>query len=456
MSRTAGKRVAAQTDGSRVLESASILQQVLLFVGPGYYLFAGIVNKAFHECYASVPDRVGYLDDAPHTVTSGVTTMKAVCRSASCVQEACNAGLQLSVHNKALYNMIGSWASIPALERAFQCGLQHTSAVCSGAAAAGHLAKLQWLHLEQGSPLDNEITEIAATYGDLDMLMWARSRGCGWQEECIADWAAHSRNLDMLNWLSGQKGIYFTSETMCCAADNGDLAMCQFLRAVACEWNDQVTDAAACSGNLELLQWLYSNDCPLSDDFAHSAAGFSTVEILTWLHEIGLEFDARCMQCAAKAGMLDNGKYLLSIGCPFTDLVCSKAALIGYFEVVRWAHQAGCEFGDVNEVAQHAARLGNLETLQYMQQQHVVWTAAQLSELLNAAGAYEHLDVAKWLRQQGAQWPAVLQHTMTYSQQTVLTHWKGETLVWARSEGCTSVLPPGEDRATRHVYPVHG
>eukprot|EP00953_Heterococcus_sp_UTEX-ZZ885_P028202 15048-Heterococcus_DN1.PRE.4 len=445
MSRTDGKRVAAQAEGSRALENAGILQQVLLFVGPGYYLFDGIVNKAFHKCYASVPDRVVYLDDAPHTVTSGMTTMRAVCRSASCVQDACNAGLQLAVHNRALYNMIGSWASIPTLERAFQCGLQHTSAVCSGAAAAGDLPKLQWLHLEQGCPLDNEITEIAATHGDLDMLMWARSRGCEWQEECIADWAAQSRNLDMLNWLSGQKGIYFTSETMCCAADNGDLAMCQFLRAVGCEWNDQVTDAAACSGNLELLQWLLSNDCPLSDDFAHSAAGVSTVEVLTWLHETGLEFDGCCMQYAAKSGRLNNCKYLLSTGCPFTDAVCSEAALIGHFEVVRWAHQAGCPLIDGDEIAQHAARLGNLETLQYMQQQQIVWTAAELSELLNAAGAYEHLDVAKWLRQQGAQWPDALQHACRALLGIHLKHWKGETLVWARAEGCTSVLPAAAD-----------
>jgi hypothetical protein len=193
-----------------------------------------------------------------------------------------------------------------------------------------------------------------------------------------------------------------------------------------------------------LLQWLYSNGCPLSNGFAHYAAGMGTVEILTWVTDIDLEFDGPCMVYAAKNGMLDNCKYLLSIGCPFNEAVCREAALIGHFDVVRWAHQAGCTFGNINKVAQHAARLGNLETLQYMQQ-HVVWTAAQLSELLNAAGAYEHLDVAKWLRQQGAEWLAVLQFTFRPAEKTEFTHWKGETLVWARSEGCTSVLPPGGD-----------
>jgi hypothetical protein len=418
---------------------------VLRFVGPGCYLFAGIVNKAFHECYALVPDKVVYLDDAPHTVTSGMTTMITAFRSAACAQEACNAGLQPSVHNKALYKVIGRCASIPTLERAFQCGLMRTSAVCRGAAAAGDLPKLQWLHLEQGCPLDNKITETAAKDGDLDMLMWARACGCEWQEDCLANWAAESGDLDTLNWLSDEDDIYFTAKTMRCAASSGSTAMCQFLRAVNCDWDDQMTDAACCDGNLELLQWLYNNGCPLSDNFANTAADSSTVEILTWMHDVGLEFDGSCMQYAAKSGRLDNCKYLLSIGCPFSDSVCSEAALVGRFNMVRWAHQAGCSFGDVSKVAQHAARLGNLETLQYMQQQHVVWTAAQLSELLNAAGAYEHLDVAKWFRQQGAEWPDALQHAFRVPLSIHLTHWKGETLVWARSEGCTSVLLPGVD-----------
>jgi hypothetical protein len=387
-----------------------------------------------------------------HTVTSGMTRMSAIFRSVACVQEACNAGLQLAVHNSALYKVIGCCASIPALERAFQCGLRRTSTLCRGAAAACDLDKLQWLHLEQGCSLDSDITKTAAKDAHLEMLIWARSRGCEWHASRIADWAAQSGDLDMLDWLIGQNGIVFTAETMRCAAANGDLAMCQFLRAVDCPWNELVTDEACCSGNLELLQWLHSNGCPVSTGFAQWAAGVSTVETLTWLREIGFEFNGLCMQYAAKTGSLDNCKYLLSIDCPFTDKVCSEAALIGHFNIVRWAHQAGCTLGDSNKVAQHAARHGSLETLQYMQQQLIVWTAAELTELLNAAGAYECLDAAKWLRQQGAEWPAVLHYTYAPLNRIHLVQWKGDTLAWARSEGCTSVLPPGGDSVIHAVY----
>eukprot|EP00953_Heterococcus_sp_UTEX-ZZ885_P028200 15048-Heterococcus_DN1.PRE.2 len=213
---------------------------------------------------------------------------------------------------------------------------------------------------------------------------------------------------------------------MRCAAAEGYLDMCQFLWDVGCDWDELVAAEACCSGNLELVQWLHDDGC-------HVSAGFANVH-----------------QAVALLTSL--------LGCLSMDMHSMKVAVCSALLrlVVRWAQQAGCEFGDAGEIAQHAARLGSLETLQYMQQQQIVWTAAELSELLNAAGAYEHLDTAKWLRQQGAEWPVELKHTFTPLHRTVLTHWKGKTLAWARSEGCTSVLPPGEDRVTRHVHPVHG
>jgi hypothetical protein len=67
-------------------------------------------------------------------------------------------------------------------------------------------------------------------------------------------------------------------------------------------------------------------------------------------------------------------------------------------------------------------------------------TPAILQEMLNAAGASEHLEAAQWLRQQGANWPTVLQHE-TFE-------WSGPCLAWARQQGCTATtddLYDGED-----------
>jgi hypothetical protein len=80
-----------------------------------------------------------------------------------------------------------------------------------------------------------------------------------------------------------------------------------------------------------------------------------------------------------------------------------------------------------------AARYGNTSTLVYILQQGGMPDTAELTQL-NVAGALNTCDAAKWLRQQGAEWPAVL----LYKQNFVAMSWRGSTLDWARSEGCTS------------------
>jgi hypothetical protein len=68
--------------------------------------------------------------------------------------------------------------------------------------------------------------------------------------------------------------------------------------------------------------------------------------------------------------------------------------------------------------------------LAFVIKQGEVLDAELLTDALNTAGAGNKLQAAQWLRQLGAQWPAVLKHG---AQQ-----WSGESLAWARAEGCTS------------------
>jgi hypothetical protein len=64
-----------------------------------------------------------------------------------------------------------------------------------------------------------------------------------------------------------------------------------------------------------------------------------------------------------------------------------------------------------------------------------ILTAANLTNILNAAGGHDRLEVAQWLRQQGAEWPLVLR-TNYHTGGPV--SWHGATFDWARAEGCTS------------------
>jgi hypothetical protein len=76
-----------------------------------------------------------------------------------------------------------------------------------------------------------------------------------------------------------------------------------------------------------------------------------------------------------------------------------------------------------------AGLAGSVDLLNYMQQEGLEFTATRLTGMLRMAGACSHLSAAQWLRQHGAEWPAVLQDIGLF--------WTGDVLAWARAEGCT-------------------
>jgi hypothetical protein len=107
--------------------------------------------------------------------------------------------------------------------------------------------------------------------------------------------------------------------------------------------------------------------------------------------------------------------------------LCTVAARAGNVECLRSLHELGYNWndGEYGRISSHAAAGGSAEVLAYLQQHGVVLTAEKLTDLLNTAGAAKKPDAAKWLRQQGAEWPPVLK-------------WPRKMVAWARANGCTS------------------
>jgi hypothetical protein len=112
-------------------------------------------------------------------------------------------------------------------------------------------------------------------------------------------------------------------------------------------------------------------------------------------------------------------------------------------ETLLWLHENGCPW-NVADVRTAAVKSGKISILAYVIQHGGMPDAAELTDMLNVAGAHGEVEAAKWLRQQGAQWPTVLQYTEPPVQGMPLqfSGW-GLVLDWARSEGCTSEAPPG-------------
>jgi hypothetical protein len=462
---------------------------MLNILGPGQHLFISAVSKAWRESYARVASiqMTGLLYRDLHdetvlrTVTAQMTLGSAVFASASRVNLAHERGLTFD--NKKLQRVAGKVADVPTLRATHELGLELRYQVLSGAAEAASLPKLQWLHTTQGCPLYADVTYLAARVGSVDTLRWLRSggcaisastcrgaaagahthmlqflreEGCGWDYNACAV-AARRGHVSTLKWLHEQgcpwkldeischaaeggsietllylkqRGVEYNALTMGGAACQGHLAVCQFLAAEGCPWGVHAAETAAIGGHLSTLRWMREHGCLwVATDVCSAAANYGSVEMLQYLKEQGCVFDADTMRAAVQARRLHVCKFLRAEQCPWFSSAGEAAARCNHVEMLHWLHDQGYpwDIHAVRLVAVEARHTGLLEAMQHFEP---AANAAQLTELLKSAGRYDDLMLVKWLRQQGANWPANLAYDGD--------RWSAALVQWARDEGCVS------------------
>jgi hypothetical protein len=470
------------------LEDAGILLHVLSILGPGQHLFISAVSRAWRESYERVAS-VQMIGLAGFYTSKAVfikcTTLTTLCSAA--FTSACRVNLSrecgLTFSNKKLQRIAGKVADISTLQAAGELGLQLKDEVLIGAAAAASVPKLQWLHVDQncrlppsichyaarsgsigllkwlrqhGSALnaetcagaaagahihvlqylhdegcewDESACSTAAWHGHLPTLQWLHEQGCPWDPNEICGDAAYSDSINMLLYLK-QQGCEHKEDAMVGAAEGAKLAVCHFLIAEQCPCDAEACAEAAARGHLEIVRFLHESGCPWDvDTICVRAAESGHIELLQYLQQQGCVFTAGAMTAAAALGHLQTCKILRAQQCPWDTIACRYAALNSHVETLRWLHEQGCPW-DVQAVRLVAAKSGDLPTITYAPNVEPAASAAQLIEMLNAAGAFSKLAAAKWLRQQGAEWPAVLKYGAI--------PWSTHVLQWARDEGCTS------------------
>eukprot|EP00953_Heterococcus_sp_UTEX-ZZ885_P036737 18907-Heterococcus_DN1.PRE.3 len=132
------------------------------------------------------------------------------------------------------------------------------------------------------------------------------------------------------------------------------------------------------------------------------------------------------MESAAENGHLDICKHLREQGCSWNEDVTFAAETV---QVLKWLRENGCPW----DVDMMLLMRPNRAIRKYVIAASGV-TISTLSELLNVVGAQFNSDIGQRLREEGAEWPTVLQHYGTV--------WKPEMIKWARRQGCTSPAPP--------------
>eukprot|EP00953_Heterococcus_sp_UTEX-ZZ885_P014617 8275-Heterococcus_DN1.PRE.4 len=288
-----------------------------------------------------------------------------------------------------------------------------SAAVARGVAESGCLYKLKWFGAMVQYRLPNDICDSAAKSGNIDMLRWLLQGGYG-----------------------------LCASTAYQAALAGHKHVLKFLNSEACTFDKWSFTAAAYRGDLDMLRWLQQQGCP-RDALAVSITAVSSgnVPLMMWLKEQHVELYPMLMLHAAEHGHLNMCRYLVDQGGQLTKKACKHAARGGHTETLRWLLAQGCPY-KVSSISRGAASSGSIGVLTYvLELGAAITTAPVLTSMLTTAGAFGHLDAAKWLRKQGAVWPEVLEdeHASWANPERVQRRqWSGAVLQWARQEGCVS------------------
>eukprot|EP00953_Heterococcus_sp_UTEX-ZZ885_P006598 4029-Heterococcus_DN1.PRE.2 len=276
----------------------------------------------------------------------------------------------------------GCEADLETLIAAQDLGFPVTDAFINSAAGAGHADVLELLYFDQGFQLPARVSSSAAGNAQIDVLRWLQRSGIAFDEQ-TALLAASRGYIQTLQYLLNEHTEFALDESLC--------------------------RAAAISGRLSTLQFLREAGCPWADTITNDAAECSRLEVMQWLHEQGVKVSVTTMQRAAIRGNLEMVQYLCAEGCP-------------------WNKSQGCPIDAT--MCYVDATLGKIVILECLREALYTPDDALMQMLLTITGAFGQLATAQYLRQQGAEWPPVLNLEGQ--------NWTGEVLAWARAEGCTS------------------
>jgi hypothetical protein len=253
---------------------------------------------------------------------------------------------------------------------------------------------------------------------ELDCTLEAYQRAAGKHADIAAFTTAH------------ELGMQITGATMTAAAGcNNQVAVVQYLYRQGCPWPWRLLETAVSTGYLELVRWCYEHECRFVDASMASlnAAASGNVQLMAWLlQQPGTHLSGMVMHIAVEHGHTDLCRFLREQQCPWDASSPRGAARGGHIDLLHWLLDSGCPY-DEYSLCTAAAAGGSMQVLMYVQQQGFMSHARLLADMLNDAAVFHHLAAAKWLREQGAEWPTAVRRCP----------WSGETLEWARAEGYT-------------------
>jgi len=139
--------------------------------------------------------------------------------------------------------------------------------------------------INSGFPLTKELCSEAVTQGNLDFLIYLRSRDCPWDITEMCSFAAVEGHLEVLKY-AHENGCPWDERTCSEASRGGHLEVLKYAHENGCPWNEWTCSGSAQEGHLEVLKYAHENGCPWNKELCLLSATHSKfVEIVKYLTE---------------------------------------------------------------------------------------------------------------------------------------------------------------------------
>ena len=127
-----------------------------------------------------------------------------------------------------------------------------------------------------------------------------------------------------------------TTYAMNWAAENGHLAVVEFLHGVGAPCTANAMGWAAEHGHLAVVEFLHGIGAPYTADAMEWAAGNGHLAVVQFLHGVGAPYTHNAMNWAASHGHLAVVQFLHGIGAPYTADAMNRAAMDCHLDVVEF------------------------------------------------------------------------------------------------------------------------
>lgn len=258
----------------------------------------------------------------------------------------------------------------------------------------------------------NNVCNIAAKYGWMDLLIWIREKtgtvNCPWDRWTCA-YAAKYGHKHILKYLY-EHGCPWDTLTYACAAGGGHMDILKFLHNNKCPWNSMTYNYAARNGHLDILKYLHENGVKhyqKNNCYYGMMMKPGMRNVLKYYQKRESEWNNNAYNDKDLLKMQHhfNLTYLTDYG--WDNTICGGAALNGHFNIIQYivenkrticTNEIDCYKSEY--ICAFAARRGNLDILKYLHENGFPWNEWTCS----SAAKKGRLDILIYAKQNNCPW----------------------------------------------------